>query len=310
MPQVSANGIELEYESMGDGEPLLLIQGLGGQLVLWDDRLLGALVDRGYRVIRFDNRDVGLSSKLDAAGIPRIRRLVARSLLGLSVEAPYTLLDMADDAAGLLRALGIESAHVLGMSMGGMIAQTLALLHPHRVKSLTSVMSHSGRRWTALGKPHALRQLFRPPPRGRDEAIERHVELFRAIGSTGHAIDEEWLRTRAARAYDRDFHPPGFVRQLAAILATGSRHEALRFVRAPTLVVHGEVDPLITPAGGAATARAIPGARLLLIPGMGHDLPRAIWPQFLDAVGEHTRAASAARTDASDRQRMQASASG
>lgn len=291
MPPVSANGIQLEVESVGDGEPLLLIQGLGAQLVLWDERFIAALVERGYRVIRFDNRDVGLSSKLDALGVPRIRRMMARAAIGLSVEAPYSLHDMADDAAALLGALGIESAHVLGISMGGMIAQTMALLHPRRVRSLTSIMSHTGRRWAALGKPAALRQLFRPPPRGRAEAIERHVELFRAIGSTGHAIDEEWLRTRAARAFDRDFHPPGFVRQLAAIVASGRRDEALGFVRAPTLVVHGEVDPLIPMGGGASTASAIPGSRLLLIPGMGHDLPRAIWPELLDALVDTTRRA-------------------
>jgi pimeloyl-ACP methyl ester carboxylesterase len=293
MPQITANGIQLEYDERGAGEPLLLIMGLGAQMVLWDERFLDLLAAEGFRVIRFDNRDVGLSAKIERSGIPNVRRSIVRSVLGLDVEAPYTLSDMADDAVGVLDALGIERAHVMGVSMGGMIAQTVAILHPSRISSLTSIMSHTGDRLSGTGRPHAIRALLQKPPRSRDEAIERHVALFRVIGSRGLGADEARLRERAALAYDRCFYPPGIARQISAILASPSRTHALRFVRKPALVVHGTRDPLIRPAGGRATARAIPGAELLMIDGMGHDLPPGAWPSVTRGL---RRIADRART--------------
>lgn len=291
MPKVRANGIDIHYERMGQGEPIVLIMGLGAQLVLWDPKFCQQLVERGFSVIRFDNRDVGLSSKIDHDRIPNVRRAIVRGFLGLPVDAPYTLLDMADDTRGLLDALGIERAHLMGVSMGGMIAQTTAILHPHRVASLTSVMSSPGDRLSGTGKPGAIRALLRPPPRSREEAIERHVQLFRVIGSRGLGTDEDRIRERAALAYDRCFYPRGVARHIAAIMASGSRTEALRFVRAPTLVVHGTRDPLIPPAGGRRTARAIPNAELMMVEGMGHDLPPDAWPRIADRVARLARRA-------------------
>ncbi len=277
MPHAAIRGIDLEYETFGEGAPLLLIMGLGAQMILWPDDFVASLVRRGFRVVRFDNRDTGLSSKISARpGDPR--KLIARRVLGLSVPAPYTLRDMADDAIGLLDHLGIERAHVVGASMGGMIAQTMAIHHPERVQSLVSIMSSTGSRRHLLSKPRALRALLRERPRRRQEAVENAVAFFRACGGTTHAFDEEWVRDTAGRAFDRSFNPAGFVRQLAAILASGSRREALRAVRVPTTVIHGTDDPLILPHGGAATAAAIRGASFVPVRGMGHDMPSSTWP--------------------------------
>lgn len=249
------------------------------------------LVDRGFQVIRFDNRDVGLSSKIEGARPGNVRRIMARGLLRLPVEAPYTLLDMADDTAGLLDALGIRSAHVLGVSMGGMIAQTLAITHPSRVRSLTSIMSHTGRRRDGLPTVKAMRTLVGKTPRSTDEAIARAEAFYRVCGSTGFAIDWDHVRTTAAAGYERCLYPRGFVRQMAAIAASPSRYAALKFVRIPTAVIHGSVDPLIRPVGGRATARAIAGARLRIVEGMGHDLPAAVWPMLIDDLESVARRA-------------------
>jgi pimeloyl-ACP methyl ester carboxylesterase len=284
---VTANGIDIEYESMGTGEPLVLIMGIGAQLVDWPQGFCQMLVERGFRVIRFDHRDVGLSTRFPHARVPRVRKLIARWLLGRQVPAPYTLSDMAADTAGLLDALGIDSAHVLGVSMGGMIAQTLAIEHPSRVRTLTSVMSTTGERRGFLSRPHALRALLMPAPRNRDEAMDRAVAFFRTVGSPQYPFDEAAMRERAGRAFDRGMDPRGFLRHMAAILASGSRRRALRRVRAPTLVIHGQADPLIPVAGGRSTARAIPGARLRVIPGMGHDLAEGLWRRLVDEVARH-----------------------
>jgi pimeloyl-ACP methyl ester carboxylesterase len=289
MPRAEANGIEIEYESMGTGEPLLLVMGIGAQLVMWPDGFCRMLADRGFRVIRFDNRDVGLSSKLHDARAPALRTMLLRGIMGLRVEAPYTLSDMADDTAGLLDALDIDRAHVVGVSLGGMIAQTMAIVHPTRLRTLVSIMSHTGSFWRAPASPRALRVLLSPPPRDAAEAGQRYLEFLRATGSRGFPIDESAARARAARAFERCTYPRGFIRQLAALVATGDRTAALRFVRTPTLVVHGTDDALIPPSGGKATARAIPGARLRLIQGMGHDLPEGAWPVLADAIAEHAR---------------------
>jgi pimeloyl-ACP methyl ester carboxylesterase len=296
MPTASSNGIEIEYDTFGnpDAEPLLLIMGLGAQMVLWEEDFCTLLADRGHFVIRFDNRDIGLSTKLAAHGAPNVLQMFLDAQAGNSVTAPYTLDDMADDAAGLLDALGIPRAHVCGASMGGMIAQTLAIRHPSRVKSLVSIMSTTGASDLPPPRPEAATVLLTPVPADRDGAIERGVMVFRTIGSPGFPFDEDGVRARAALQYDRCHHPEGQMRQLAAILAHGSRREKLRDLSVPTLVVHGADDPLVPVEGGRDTAAAIPGAELLIIDGMGHDNPREAWPRVVDSICALTsRAASA-----------------
>ncbi|MCG8418172.1 MAG: alpha/beta fold hydrolase [Proteobacteria bacterium] len=289
MPVAHVNGIDIYWESMGHGEPMLLIMGLGAQLVTWDDEFCARLAGRGFRVIRFDNRDVGLSSRLDHLRVASMRQLLLRAALGRPVRAPYSLRDMAADAVGLLDALDIARAHIVGASMGGMIAQIMAIEHPGRVRSLTSIMSHPGDPLSKLARPRALRAFTLPYPRTREEAIANYVATFRAIGSRGFAVDEDRLRRRAALAYDRSFYPRGLRRQFAAIAEAQSRVQALRSVRAPTMVLHGADDPLVPPRGGRATARAIPGARLRMIDGMGHDMPPDAWPLILDAIANVAR---------------------
>lgn len=298
MPRATCNGVELEYEVVGDGEPMVLIMGIGAQLVMWPDELVDQLAGRGYRVVRFDHRDVGLSQKLDHLGKPDVRRSIVRGLLGLPVDAPYTLSDMADDVAGLMDHLGIDSAHVVGASMGGMIAQTMAIVQPSRLRSLTSIMSAPGDRFTGIGTPRAIRALLGKPPRSAEESVAAARAFYAVCGSRGYPLDEEGLSLRARRAFERGFHPPGFARHMAAILATGDRSAALRFVRAPSLVLHGTDDPLIRPVAGRRTARCIPNARLKMIPGMGHDLPRGAWPVIVDAIAQHCRATGRARAAA------------
>ncbi len=288
MPRAQSNGLELEYDVFGDsGEPVVLIMGIGAQMIAWPEGLCEQLVEQGFQVIRFDNRDVGLSSKIHGARVPKINKLVARGLLGLSVDAPYSLVDMADDVAGLLDHLGLDDAHIVGASMGGMIAQTMAIAHPSRVRTLTSIMSHPGDRWSALSRPKAIKALIGPAPKNKQQAIERYMEFSNVCGSKGYERDLDYLRELAGRAYERAFYPVGFVRQMAAIIATGDRTKALKFVRTPTLVLHGSDDPLIRPAGGRATARAIPNSTYRLIPGMGHDMPRGAWPVISGAIGRH-----------------------
>jgi pimeloyl-ACP methyl ester carboxylesterase len=272
--------------------PLLLVMGLGTQMIHWDDELCAQLVTRGHRVVRFDNRDVGCSTKLDGDGPPNVLAAMAAASRGAGVEAPYRLSDMAADAAGLLDALGIESAHVAGASLGGMIAQTLALEHPARVRTLTSIMSTTGHPDLPTATPDAAAALFQPVPPDREGNIERAVRVFRAIGSPGFPFDEARVRARAARAYDRCFHPAGVARQMIAIVASGSRRDALRGLRTPTLVVHGADDPLIPLACGLDTAESIPGAELLIVEGMGHDLPRPVWPRLVDAITQLTSRAA------------------
>ncbi len=276
--------MEIEVEEMGQGEPVLLIMGLGAQLVHWPDGFCEQLAARGFRVIRIDNRDVGLSTKIKAR-VPDLRLLMGKRLLNRAFATPYSLLDMADDTAGVLDALELRSAHVVGLSMGGMIAQTLAIMHPQRVRSLTSIMSAAGARRSLLSKPRALSMMLRPGAKSRDEAIDQEVEFFRVCGGLRqHRADEPLVRSIAARAYDRSFHPSGFLRQMAAILAAPDRAPALRFVRAPATVIHGSADPLILPGAGRATAAAIPGARFRLIEDMGHDLAPSTWAPVADEI--------------------------
>ncbi|WP_049556205.1 alpha/beta fold hydrolase [Nonomuraea sp. SBT364] len=278
----SANGIDLAYESFGspDGRPLLLIMGLGAQLIHWDDDLCTALADQGHHVVRFDNRDAGLSTHFHEAGVPDFRG-----------TAPYLLNDMADDAAGLMDALGWPAAHVMGASMGGMIAQTLAIRHPERVLTLTSIMSTTG---PAVAPPSeaAGAVLFGAPPADREAVLEQALKTWSVIGSPGFEMDRERVQRLAGLAFDRCFDPPGTARQLAAIMASGDRAEGLAGVKVPTLVVHGEDDPLVPVEGGRATAAAVPGAELLTFPGMGHDLPRPLWPEIVAAVTRLTTSRS------------------
>jgi pimeloyl-ACP methyl ester carboxylesterase len=286
MPTVEANGIEICYETQGNpAHPsLLLIMGLGGQLVRWPPAFRAEFERRSYHLICFDNRDVGHSTHLDAAGAPNMAAIVAAAAAGEKPDAAYTLDEMADDAAGLLTALGIDSAHVLGASLGGMIAQTLAIRHPERVRSLTSVMSTTGNPAVPPGHPEVVAQLMKPPGRSRAEAVERAVETDRLIGSRVFPFEEELSRRRAALAYDRAFDPAGVARQMAAIVAHGDRREALARLRMPALVIHGSDDPLVMLEGGRDTAAAIPGAEFVIIEGMAHDLPAPVHGQIGDAV--------------------------
>jgi pimeloyl-ACP methyl ester carboxylesterase len=283
-----ANGLEIVYQEMGDpsGEPLVLVMGLATQMLAWDEGFCSLLADRGFRVIRFDNRDIGRSTKLQSAGVPS--RLDMMS--GRRATAPYLLRDMARDTTGLMDHLGIDSAHVAGASMGGMIVQTMAIEHPERLRSMVSIMSTTGSRWTGLPSWRAMGVLLGAPPRNREAGIERAVKTFKVIGSPGYPFDEERIRDIAARSYDRGHSAAGVVRQLHAITASGDRTSALRNVRVPTTVIHGKRDVLVRPGGGRATARAIPGARLKMIEGMGHDLPRELWPTVVEEI-----AATAAR---------------
>jgi pimeloyl-ACP methyl ester carboxylesterase len=290
MPQADANGLRFEYETFGSAAaaPLLLIMGLGAQMILWPEEFCEQLAARGRYVVRFDNRDVGLSSKLGHLGMPDAMKLAAAAMMRQRIEAPYLLADMAADTAALLAALGIERAHIVGASMGGMIAQQFAIDHPEKTRTLTSIMSTTGNPDLPPARPEAMQALLTPTPPDRDAAIERGVGVFRTIGSPGFPFDEEMFRQQAARAFDRCFYPEGVVRQLAAILASGSRNEKLRGLAVPALVIHGADDPLVPVAGGLDTAESIPGARLLVIEGMGHDLPRGAWPQIVDAITELT----------------------
>jgi len=297
MPRASSNGIELEYDTFGrtSDRPLLLVMGLGAQMILWDEAFCGLLAERGFHVIRFDNRDVGLSTKLDAAGMPNVFEAFANAAQGRQIAAPYTLSDMAGDAVGLLDALGLETTHVVGASMGGMIVQTLAIEHAKRLRSLTSIMSTTGNPALPGPEPAAMGALTTPAPTEREAAIEHGVKLWRVIGSPGFRFDEAWVRDRAARAFDRGVSPAGFARQLVAILASGNRKPALGAVRTPSLVIHGAADPLVPLAGGRDTAEAIPGAELLVLEGMGHDLPKPLWTTFVDAIAKHAERAETAR---------------
>ena len=290
MPTAHVNGLDIAYQTFGrqGDRPLLLIMGLGAQMILWDEEFCEQLAERGHYVIRFDNRDVGLSSKCDAGGIPDVMAAVGASMVGQKIAAPYKLSDMAADAAGLLDALGVAKAHIVGASMGGMIAQTVAIDHPHRVLTLTSIMSTTGNPDLPPATPEAMSALLMPPPADREGNIARSVEVFRTIGSPGFPFEEERIRDRAARSYDRCYHPAGAVRQMVAILASGSRKEALREVKQPALVIHGVDDPLVPLAGGIDTAETIPGATLLKIGGMGHDMPRPVWPRIIDAISALT----------------------
>ena len=280
MTRVLANGIEIEYEVSGSGQPLLLIMGLGGQLTDWHPHFVDQLAEQ-FQVIRFDNRDIGLSTHSDAAP-PTRWQLVKSNLRPGSVRAPYELRDMADDAAGLLDALDIASAHVVGMSMGGMIAQSLALQRPRRVKSLCSIMSNTGDRRSGRPTPKVLRSLARRGQPDQAEALAITIELFRLIG--GLDWDEAEQRRRTEASLERSYAPAGVLRQAQAIAAAPDRTEMLAKLKMPALVVHGLDDPLVRPSGGIATAMALPGSRLVMFPRMGHDIPATRHAEIIEAI--------------------------
>ena len=293
--RVAANGVEIAYEAFGDpaGPPVLLIMGLGTQMIAWPDEMCQRLADAGHHVIRYDNRDVGLSTHLDEVRAPSLPDIVLRR-----ADPPYTISDMADDGAGLLTALGIDSAHIVGASMGGFIAQHLALRHRSRVRSMTLIMTSTGSKLVGNPKPKLFARLTKR--RGladRTSAQQYAVETFRIIGSRGYAFDEEYLAQLAGESYDRAHDPGGYLRQLAAIVAQPNRSAALARLDVPALVIHGLHDPLVAPSGGLAAAKRLRNAKFVGYSGMGHDLPRELWPDMVREI-----AALAARADDPDRE--------
>lgn len=289
MPHIEANGIDICYETTGDPSdpPLLMVMGLGAQLVDWEDAFAVSLAERGHFVIRFDNRDIGLSQHFDEYAMSRVDflRTAALAFAGAPVPVPYGIRDMAADAAGLLDALDIEQAHVVGASMGGMIAQTMAIEHPSRVRSLTSVMSVTGEPEFGQPTPEAAGVLLAPPIADREGYIEGSARY--AVWQSKRWFDLKRVRENAARDFDRSFYPEGGPRQLAAIYASGSRADALRQLRTPTLVIHGTDDTLLQPDGGRRTAELVPGASLVMVSDMGHDLPEPLQPFLSSLISEH-----------------------
>jgi pimeloyl-ACP methyl ester carboxylesterase len=286
--KISANGISLEVEDHGSpsGEPLVLIMGLGMQLIAWHEDFVQMMVDRGFRVIRFDNRDIGLSENFDHLGMPNLGVEALKHTFGLPVRSPYSLGDMADDTAGLLDALGIAKAHICGASMGGMVAQQLALRHPQRVKSLTLMMTTSGSR-RLPGPSLKVRgaMLSKPDdPKNFDSIVAHYVSIYKLIGSPGYPAGDEWLTRRLSMSVRRSHRPRGTARQLTAIVADGDRSRALPQLKVPTQILHGLQDPLVPVEAGRQLASIIPGAKADFIEGMGHDLPIPLWPRFAAGI--------------------------
>jgi pimeloyl-ACP methyl ester carboxylesterase len=295
-PQIArANGIDICYEIFGDpaAEPLLLIMGLGAQMIHWDDDFCRQLAARGFRVVRFDNRDIGKSSHLSGGKRLTPFELLKQRFLKIPVASTYRLIDMAKDTVGLMDMLDIRSAHLVGASMGGMIAQEVALSFPQRVRSLTSIMSTTGNPKVPPPTREAAAVLMAPPPRTKEEYFERFAKTWKVLRVGSFPEDEALDPARAARTYERGLNPAGVARQLRAVLASGSRKERLHHLKIPTLVIHGTVDPLVHPEGGKDTAASIAGAKLVMIEGMGHALPIPMWPQIIGAIDEHAHRAAA-----------------
>ena len=289
MTAIAANGITIEYADYGakDAPVVFLIMGLGGQLTLWPIELVDALVARGFRVIRYDNRDIGLSTKFDAAGVPELPALLMAAMSGQTPKVPYTLDDMAADGAALMDGLGIAKAHIVGASMGGMIAQVFAARHAARTDSLAIIFSSNNRAALPPPAPRALFSIIRGPKPGspREVIIDNAVRVTRIIGSPAYPAPEDRIRTEAAASFDRSYYPVGIARQFGAILGSGSLRRYDRRITAPTVVIHGMADKLMRPAGGRAIAETIPGARLVLFPGMGHELPEELWDSIVAELG-------------------------
>ncbi|MFD9735972.1 alpha/beta fold hydrolase [Umezawaea sp. NPDC059074] len=289
MPRVTVQDLELEYEAFGDpADPtLLLVMGLGAQMLNWDLQLCDLFAAQGFHVIRFDNRDIGLSTALDHLPVPDLAALAS----GDFTTAPYLLSDMADDVVGLLDGLGIEKAHLVGASMGGMIVQQVVVDHPDRVLSLCSIMSTTGDRTVGQGRPEIVATFAQGPSGDREATIEQRLVSSRLTRSPGFAVDEDAARERIAAAYDRSNRPMSTLRHLAAVMASPDRTEGLRGVTVPTVVIHGSEDPLVHRSGGEATAAAIPGAELIIVDGMAHDLPVDVWPTVVEAVTANAKRA-------------------
>jgi pimeloyl-ACP methyl ester carboxylesterase len=283
-----ADNVDLAYDVFGPAEhrPLVLIMGIGAQRIFWDEAMCTQFVDAGFRVIRFDHRDIGESTHLDSERVPDPRKLLLRRMLGAPIKAPYTLSTMATDVANLITALGHDSAHVVGASLGGMVGQHLAIEHPERVRSLTSIMSTPGSR-RYLPEPRALRALFSPRPKTAEESGENIEALFTAIGSTAWPVDGARLRAIGALAFERGLNARGFLRHFAAVLASGDRVTKLRACTVPTLVIHGSRDPMFPLRAGRDMTRMCPNATWLPIAGMGHDLPAPLWPVLVRAIARH-----------------------
>jgi len=288
MPKVHANGIEIEFETFGDSaaDPILLVMGLGGQLIHWHVTFCEQLAAKGYLVIRYDNRDVGLSTWFDDAGTPELLPLMKAARAGEPIDVPYTLADMANDGMALLSALSIERAHVCGISMGGMIVQRMSLDHPERVKTMISIMSSTGNPDLPPAAPEVMAKLLAPPPQNLEESIDRAITMSALVGSPAYPATPTELKETAELAFKRAFHPEGATRHLAAITADGSRVDGLRALEIPSLVIHGRNDALVPFTSGVDTAATIPGAKSLWIDGMGHDLPRALWEPVIGAIHE------------------------
>lgn len=293
MPTLNANGLRIAFDTAGDPKavPLLLVHGVGMQLTAWPEEFVEGLVELGFYVIRFDHRDCGLSTKFEQAGTPNLTFAALKSRLGWPLRPIYRLEDMAEDALGVLSALGVARAHVVGVAMGGMVAQILAAEYPQRILSLTSIMSSSGRRGLPGPAPKLRKLLARRPPAGTDldAVIEHAVNLLRAIGSPAYPTPEKQLRKRVARSLRRSYCPGGVARQMLAVAASGDRSALLGTITAPSLVIHGAADPLVPPACGIDTAERIPGARLEIIEGMGHDLPPQLVERLLALIDAHAR---------------------
>ncbi len=296
MARAQANGIHLEYDVAGSpsDETILLIMGLGAQMIAWPREFVDALVAKGYRAVWYDNRDVGLSHKFDEAGPADMGAIMQALASGTRPSSAYLVDDMAADAAGLLDALGIEKAHIVGASMGGMIAQMVAANHPEKTLSLTSIMSSTGNRSLPPAKPEAMAVLMTPAAQDFDTRIENAIKSQKVIGSPGYPADEKRLRQNAIASQTRMYYPAGFSRQMAAIMASGDRREALKKITAPTTVLHGADDPLVPLEGGKDTVANIAGAELVVIPGMGHDLPLALVDRIADIVDKAAKRAKVA----------------
>jgi pimeloyl-ACP methyl ester carboxylesterase len=285
--RAKANGIEIEYETAGNktDPALLLIMGLGAQLTIWPDALIEGLAKKGFFVIRYDNRDTGLSTDFGASGVPNIAEAIGKVMQGHKVDAPYLVKDMAADGIGLLDALGLDRAHMVGASMGGMIAQTVAALWPQRTRSLVSIYSTSGRPGLPIGKPEALAMLTaQPEGPAREQLIKHGIKLRTAIGSPGYPVDEAALRAFVEKNVDRRWYPEGAARQYLSVIASGDRVELLKTVKVPTLVLHGEEDPLLPVEGGRDVARLVPGAEIQTYPGWGHDFPSQLIPTLVERI--------------------------
>ena len=286
VPIAQVNGIELYYEVEGAGDPLVLVMGLSAQYQWWSRKLIDAFIAHGFRVIRFDNRDVGQSTRLDSLGLPNVRLMTASALMGRRIKPPYTLDDLAEDTVALMNHLDIPRAHVMGASMGGMVAQRLALNHASRLMSLTLLFTSTGSRRDGIATPHAMKTLLKPQPTGREATIERLVEVGRMLTGPSYAYDEMYWRDLAARCWAHSQTPPGTARQMAAVLGSRPTRYRLKEIELPTLVIHGSKDPLVRPQGGINLARGIRKSRMLYFEGMGHHVP----PELRATIADNVRA--------------------